>query len=70
MSEERKALKAARERLEDETGLYVGSAYGYSDDSHRIAEEFLIVYSDDKQVVFPETFEGFKVVRRSMPRAL
>jgi hypothetical protein len=70
MSDEQKALKAAREKLEDQTGLYVGAAYGYAEDSHRIAEEFLIIYSDDKGIEFPAFFEGFKVIRRNMPRAL
>lgn len=70
MSVERKALKAARIKLEKQTGLYIGSAYGCADGFDGQPEEFLIIWSDDKNVQCPDTFEGFKVVRRGMPRPL
>ena len=70
MSEERKALKAARQKLEKQTGLMIGSAYGCLDGSDGQPEEFLIVWSDDAKVKYPKLFEGFKVVRRSVPRPL
>jgi hypothetical protein len=70
MSEERKALKAARAKLERQIGGYIGSAYGYAEGFDQEPEEFLIVWSDDPNVQFPKTFEGFKVVKRGIPRAL
>jgi hypothetical protein len=63
----REKLRAASVKLANQTGLSVGSAYGFPNKIEGEPEEFLIVWSD-KEVKFPETFEGFRVVRRGVPR--
>jgi hypothetical protein len=63
----REQLRAAAKKLATQTGLSIGSAYGFPNKIEGNPEEFLIVWSD-KEVKFPETFEGFRVVRREVPR--
>ena len=62
-------LKETRKKLQEQTGLTVGSAYDYHYKIEGEPEEFLIVWSDE-EVKFPETFEGYRVVRREVPRPL
>ena len=61
-------VKAAAKKLEKQTGLMVGSAYGFAESLNDQPEHFLIVWSDE-EVDFPKTFEGYKVVRRGIPVA-
>lgn len=49
--------------------LHVGSAYGFPDEIKGSPEWFLIVWSDDDSVSFPDFFDGYKVRLRGIPRA-
>ena len=62
-------VKEASKRLEAQLGVPVGSGYGFPESLNDDPQTFLIVWSDVK-VAFPDTFEGFKVVRRGIPVAL
>jgi hypothetical protein len=66
---ERAAVKAARQKLEKQIGVSVGSGYGFPESLNEDPQYFLIVWSD-VEVEFPETFEGYRVVRRGVPVAL
>lgn len=62
------AIKAATKKLEKQTGLSIGSGFGFPESFNDEPQYFLIVWSDE-EVEFPETFEGFRVVRRGIPVA-
>lgn len=66
--ESKAAVKAASKKLEKQIGLSVGSGFGFPESLNDKPQYFLIVWSDE-DVEFPETFEGFTVVRRGVPVA-
>lgn len=67
--EDNKAMKAAAKKLEQQTGLYVGGAYGFADSNFNGEPEWYLIVWSDEEVEVPETFEGFRVVRRGIPVA-
>lgn len=74
---EKAELKTAREELNKQLGVAVGSAYGYPKPTKTVCvpgksedpQYFLIVWSNKKVPKMPKEFMGFKVVRRDMPVA-
>jgi hypothetical protein len=56
--DEKDTMKKVRARLTKQTGLDIGSGYGYKNSD--FSDEpgwFLIVWSDDPNVQYPTTFE-------------
>lgn len=66
--ESKAAVKAASKKLEKQIGISIGSGFGFPESLNDKPQYFLIVWSDD-DIEFPETFEGFTVVRRGIPVA-
>lgn len=58
-------MKMVSRRLELETGLMAGSAYGRGAGLKKVGW-YLIVWSNDSNVAHPNTFEGYPVERRSV----
>jgi hypothetical protein len=53
------------------TGLKDASfAHGLEGGHKGEIDYYLIVWSNDKKLVYPELFEGYRVVRRDIPKAL
>jgi hypothetical protein len=69
LSDEEKA-KLASEKLEKQIGNYVSAHYGYPGDFSKEIQYFLVVYSNNKKLKVPSEFEGYKVLKRSIPRPL
>jgi hypothetical protein len=66
--EDTKKAELVAEKLEKQIGQYVSVNYGIPDGLP--IQYFLVIYSDSKKLKVPSEFEGYKVFKRGVPRAL
>lgn len=61
--------RAAAVKLSRAISEHVGSSYGFPDGVKGEPEWFLTVYTDLETFTPPDLFDGYKVRKRSVPRA-